>query len=196
MTSTPTPKGPSRQKRSAGGSGPDVSLAAENDEGSPPPPDRDEAVTRVELARRLGLSTRTIGDHAAKGRLVKRGDRYLLWASIQSLIAYQAEALAGRDGEGQRARARLAMAKARTAELELARLEETLIDAEETRRWVEGMSLRVRNRILYVPKRLPMALSHLTRADLAVIDRELREALTELGEGRADPDAEETDSGV
>lgn len=194
VTRKATPSGPSSGRRAAVSSGPDTSLAAENRKGGPPPPEGDEAVTRVELARRTGLATRTIGDHAAKGHLVNWGEKYLLWASIQSLIAYQAEALAGRAGEGQQARARLTMAKARTAELELARLEETLIDAEETRRWVEGMCLRVRNRILYVPKRLPMVLPHLTRADLAVIDAELREALTELGEGRADPDLSDTSS--
>lgn len=196
MSTRQPPSGPSGRPRAAGSSGPDSSLAAETREGGLHDTEDEEPVTREELARLLGLSTRTISSHAAKGHLVKRGDRYLPWASARALIAYQAEALAGRAGEGQEARARLVMAKAKTAELELARLEETLIDAEETRRWVEGMCLTVRNRILYVPKRLPMVLGHLTRADLAAIDAELREALTELGEGRADPDLEESDDDV
>lgn len=195
MSRTRPPKGPSRRGTRGGSSGPDGGPAAENFEGGPPPPDGDEAVTRVELARRLGLSTRTVGDHAAKGHLVKQGDRYLAWASARSLIAYQAKALAGRAGDGQEARARLAMAKAKIAELELAEREGRMADVVEMGHAVTGMIVRVRNRILYVPKRLPMALPHLTREDLAVIDRELRDALTELGEGRATP-TEETNDGV
>lgn len=192
MTREPHLSGPSQRQRAGGNSGPDTSLAAETREGGPPY-DEDETVTRVELARRLGLSTRTIGDHAAKGRLVKRGDRYLLWPSIQRLFAYQAEALAGRAGEGQEGRARLVMAKAKKAELELAEMEGRLVDAEETAQAWYGLAVQARNGILYVPKRLPMLLPHLTRADIAVIDRELREALTKLANT---PDTEETKDGA
>lgn len=143
----------------------------------------DETVTRAELARRLGLSTRTIGDHAAHGRLVKSGGGYLLWASIRALVAYQAESLAGRTGEVQEARARLELAKARMAELKLAEAEGRMLDAGEVEQTWSGICLQVRNRILAVPKRLPVILGHLTRSDFAAIDRELREALTELGHG-------------
>ncbi len=132
---------------------------------------------------RLGLSTRTLSSHAAKGHLVKRGDRYLPWASARALIAYQAEALAGRTGEGQEGRARLAMAKAKMAELQLAQLEGRMLDAEEVVQAWKGLALRVRNRILAAAKRAQMRLPHLTRADVAVIEAELREALTDTDSG-------------
>lgn len=150
--------------------------------------DADPVVTRAEIARRLGLSTRTIGDHAAHGRLVKAGGGYLLWASVRALVAYQAEALAGRNTEVQQARSRLGLAKARMAELKLAEAEGRLVDAEEVLQAWAGMCLQARNRILAVPKRLGMLLGHLGKMEIGVIDRELREALTELGSG-----GEETD---
>jgi phage terminase Nu1 subunit (DNA packaging protein) len=148
--------------------------------------DADPIVTRAELARRLGLSTRTIGDHAAHGRLVRSDGGYLLWASIRALVTYQAEALAGRNTEVNQARARLELAKAKMAELKLAEAEGRSLDAEEVlQAWI-GLITRVRNRILQAPKRLQITLGHLTRSDFAAIERELRDALTELGTGNVE----------
>ena len=151
--------------------------------------DADPIVTRAELARRLGLSTRTIGDHAAHGRLVRQGKGYALFASIRALVAYQSEALAGRNTEVQQARGRLELAKARLAELRLAEEEGRLVDALEMQNLVAGMIVRVRNRILAAPKRVHFRLPHLTRSDIGAFDTELREALTELANT---PDDEET----
>lgn len=86
--------------------------------------------------------------------------------------------------EYQEARTRREQVNARMTELELAEREGRLVDAEVVAQTWSGFGVRVRNRILHAPKRLPMVLGHPTRADMAVIDRELREALTESGEGR------------
>jgi hypothetical protein len=56
-------------------------------------------------------------------------------------------------------------------------------DAVEAR-WRTALT-DIRNRLLTVPGRCGTRISHLTRAEIATIDREVRDALQELGDTHA-----------
>ena len=68
------------------------------------------------------------------------------------------------------------MTKVRRAQGEL--IEAAAVEAE----W-SGVLRTVRVGMLAVPSRAAQRLPHLTAADVAVIDREVRDALTEVGNG-------------
>lgn len=154
--------------------------------------DPERTVSTAELGAWLDLSPRSIREHAAAGRLVPRGKGFALQASVRAFSRWQREAMAGRGGqEYQEARTRREQANAEMAELKLAEAQGRVLDAAEVERLWTGANLRCRNHILAVVKKLGMLLGHLSRADLVVIDRLLREALTELGTGKVRMDEQE-----
>jgi phage terminase Nu1 subunit (DNA packaging protein) len=81
-------------------------------------------------------------------------------------------------------RARLASAQADLAELKAAEKRGAMLDAAEVE-WIWGGVLRtVRASMLAVPSRIGARLPHLTVLDIDEIDRKVRDALTEVAEGR------------
>jgi phage terminase Nu1 subunit (DNA packaging protein) len=81
-------------------------------------------------------------------------------------------------------RARLAAAQADLAELKAARLRGSLLDAEAVQNEWSAILRTVRAGMLAVPSLVAQRLPHLTAHDFAVIDSEIREVLTEMGEVR------------
>ncbi|WP_414833586.1 DNA packaging protein [Afifella sp. YEN Y35] len=77
-------------------------------------------------------------------------------------------------------RARLAKEQADHAALRNGVLRRELVKAEEVEREWTNVLRRVRSRILAVPSRLRQARAHLSAADVAAIEAELRAALEEL----------------
>jgi phage terminase Nu1 subunit (DNA packaging protein) len=80
-------------------------------------------------------------------------------------------------------RARLASAQASLTEVKLAERRGELLDAAEVERTWGGIVRTIRAGMLAVPSRCGARLPHLTAADVAEIDAEVRAALTETGGG-------------
>jgi phage terminase Nu1 subunit (DNA packaging protein) len=87
-------------------------------------------------------------------------------------------------------RTRKEAALAQTREIELARLQGTSLEAEQTARAWEADSRRLLAALLAVPSRIRAQLPHLSAHDAQVIDREVRAALTELSNWAARLEAE------
>lgn len=89
---------------------------------------------------------------------------------------------------GSEDRARLARAQASLASLKAKKLAGMLIDAQEVKNtWVSVMA-SVRARLLAVPARVAQTNPRLAQGEIEAIDREIREALSELaddGEGKS-----------
>jgi phage terminase Nu1 subunit (DNA packaging protein) len=82
-----------------------------------------------------------------------------------------------------KARNRLLKEQAEHARLKNARLSGELVEAAVVQaKWVATMT-RLRAALLAVPARVQQTSPHLSAADIAAIDAEIRAALTELAEG-------------
>src|SRR6266851_1216497 len=150
----------------------------------PKPKETDPTVTVAELADWLGLSSRTVSQHAITGVMIRasRG-RYLLKASVRSYANHLSKAATGRAAT-QRTdeRARLAKVQADTAEHKLAVSRGDYVRATDVEaRWCSILR-SVRSGCLALPSRIGAQIAHLTAHDITVIDGEVRAVLTELGE--------------
>ncbi len=110
---------------------------------------------------------------------------YDLEQSTRNYIRHLRETASGRGGEEQvlaltAERARLACAQADAQELKNAELRSELVKATDVERGWSDILRQVRARILAVPSRLRQSLD-LKPATADAIDRELRDALSELG---------------
>lgn len=145
----------------------------------------DGQVTGKVLANVLGVADRTLRDLAERGLVVKAGrGSYELAASVRRYCEHLREIAAGRGGEAgvldlTAERARLAKEQADAQAIKNATLRGELLPAADVeRRWREVLA-GVRSRMLAVPSRTRQALAHLTATEVAVIDREVRDALGE-----------------
>lgn len=145
-------------------------------------------VSLHQLAGLIGVSTRTVTDLARRKVVVKAQTRgqYDLIPSVQGYCAQLREAAAGRGGEDQVAtltseRARLAREQADAASLKNATLRGAVLPAADVEREWTAILRTVRAGMLAVPSRVQQQASHLSAADVGVIDREIREALGDLG---------------
>lgn len=151
-----------------------------------------KAVSRVggaDLCRLLDISPAALTDLKKRGIAVHLAhDSYDLWATITAYTAHL-RSMAARWGSEEEAegltaaRARLAREKAdqaaRQNAVELGKLVEA---AAVTREWAEVLR-KVRAQVLAVPSRIRSSLPHLTAADVAVMDREIRDTLEGLANG-------------
>ena len=148
----------------------------------------EELVRAVVLADALGISERSIRALAEKG-VVQRSPQslYPLRESIRSYCHHLRETAAGRGGQGAGSRLtaereREVRERADHLALRNAQTRAELIPAVEVERRWSAICRMVRARMLTVPSRLQQSLGHLTSHDTATIDREIRDALTELGD--------------
>ncbi|AWN35768.1 hypothetical protein [Methylobacterium radiodurans] len=152
------------------------------------------AISAQALSDLTGLSTRRLRELAEKGVLPRtpRG----LFPHPQAIRAYCSglrEQAAGRSSDesgGQelvRERALLAREQREAQALKNAVLRGETIDASEAeRRWTDEM-VRLRSRLLGVPSDVAQLAPHMTKHDIATVDRALRDAMDEAS--RAEPDA-------
>nr|WP_051231140.1 helix-turn-helix domain-containing protein [Kaistia adipata] len=147
----------------------------------------DAEITAMDLADFLGVSKRAISDFADRGIIAKTGrNRFDLRRSVQLYCDHLRGVAAGRGGDAGDAlsteRARLAREQADKVAMENAASRRELITVTEVRgEWV-AIARRIRNMMMSVPSRCRQQLPHLTTFDVDLIDREIRTALTELGE--------------
>lgn len=147
-----------------------------------------DKVGRSELAEWLACDPRSISNYLADGH-VKRAGRaqYLLKESVRGVVTHLRAGAAGlgsRDAGLDLAteRARLAKEQADGHAIKNAAARQELVPAADVERAWGGVCANVRSRMLAVTSFLPSDLPHLTRHDLDVIDRAIRDALTELAE--------------
>lgn len=150
----------------------------------------DRAVHRIGGADLCDLWGITPG---ALSQLVKRGiasklghDAYDLSTSTRAYIEHLRGTAAGRGGEEQvltltGERARLARAQADAQELKNANLRGELVKAEDVSRAWSDILRGLRSQLLALPSRIRGELGHLTPADVARMDRLVRDTLAELG---------------
>lgn len=148
-----------------------------------------EKVHRIggkDLCALLSISSGALTDLKKRGLAVHMGhDAYDLEATVRNYVQHLRGVAAGRGGEAHGLtltgeRARLAKAQADAQEAKNAKLRGELVEAAEVERAWSDILRQVRARILSVPPRLRQSLN-LGAADAEIIDRELRSALSELG---------------
>lgn len=152
-------------------------------------------MTTAALADLLGLSTRTVRELAARGIVVRSGRRgeFCVAKSVLAYCEHLREVAAGRGGEDavlelSAERAKLAHEQTIGHALKNAALRGELVEASAVeRQWADTLRL-VRAGMLAVPSRCQQRLAHLAAADVSIIDREIRDALAEIG-NKADDDA-------
>ncbi|MBB5576370.1 MULTISPECIES: MerR family transcriptional regulator [Rhizobium] len=143
-------------------------------------------MTAAQLADLLGVSKRAISDFVERGIVVKTDrNRFDMAGSVQRYCEHLRMMAAGRTGDGSDAltaeRARLAREQADQTALKNAALRRELIAIVDVRNEWTSIGRRIRNGMLSVPSRCRQKLPHLTTYDVDLIDREIRSALTELG---------------
>ncbi|MFO1127829.1 MAG: hypothetical protein U1E66_05250 [Rhodospirillales bacterium] len=152
-----------------------------------------ETITTAALAQLLGISDRAVRQHVAAGTLVQVGrGRFDRDASIGTYCEHLRAMAAGRGGaDGVKTlsaeRARLAKEQADQYAIKNAALRGELVSAADVeRKWTDACRC-IRSAMLAIPSRVRQQLPHLTRTDAALIDDEIRRALTELANGEQAP---------
>ncbi|WP_371055733.1 DNA packaging protein [Rhodosalinus sp. K401] len=152
--------------------------------------DGERSITRIggaDLCELLRLSPAALSGLVKRGIAVKMGrDAYDLRETVGNYAEHLRGIASGRGGEAETLtltgeRARLARAQAEAVEMKNAVARGELVPAEEVARGWSDTLRRVRSRILAVPSRVRQAVE-LEPEAVTLIDRELREALTELGQ--------------
>lgn len=154
-------------------------------------PDGADPVHRIDthgLCELLGVRPQTLTDLKRRELAVSVGrDAWDLRETVGRYVAHLRATASGRGGEDHVAtltaeRARLAREQADAVALKNAQARGELVEAPAVERAWSDILGRVRSRILAVPSRLRAA-APMTPAEVERLDRELRDALTELGNG-------------
>ena len=141
-------------------------------------------ITTAALADLLGISTRSIRQHAKDGILVRAGKEFALAPSVRRYCDHLRKLATGRSGEAAIStataeRARLAKAQADHVELKNKRARGELVEASAVEAEWSSILRTVRAGMLAMPSRVQQRLPHLTPHDVGEIDAEVRAVLTE-----------------
>ena len=136
------------------------------------------------LGSLLGISGRSVRDLASRGIIGKAGaGRYPVRESVRSYCKHLREQAAARSGSSTLTDERIRVAREQADKLAmqnaLARGE--MIAAREVESAWTATLREVRAALLAMPGRIQQRLVHLTAHDVSEIDREIRDALTEIG---------------
>lgn len=154
----------------------------------------DKAVTATHLGGVVGISDRAVRELGRRGIVPRHADgTYPIRASIRAYCAWMREAAAGRGQMGPKSsltaeRLRLVREQADRAELANRATRGELVPAADVEAEWAAIATALRARLLALPARVHQRLAHLTAAEVEAIDREVRDALTELGGGTLAPD--------
>lgn len=150
------------------------------------------AVHRIggkDLCELLALSSGALTDLKKRGIAVHLGhDAYDLGATVRAYVEHL-RGMAAQWGTPDQAaqltaeRARLAKEQADAQAIKNGKLRGELVEAGEVERAWSDVLRQVRARVLSVPSRLRADLPEVDTGTLSAIDRALRDALTELGNG-------------
>ena len=154
----------------------------------------DKPVHRIggsDLCDLFGITPGMLTTLGKRDIVVRLGhDAYDLEESARRYVASLRETASGRGGEEKvmklaRGRARMAWEQADAQALKNAVLRGEYVPAGEVERAWSDTLRALRSRLLAVPSRLRQSMQHLTTSDVTMIDRELRDALQELGNADA-----------
>ena len=137
------------------------------------------SITASQLADHLGVSPRSVTELGRRGIAVRAGPGR--WRLRESIRRY-CDDLKQRGG-GVAVQASAAAERGRLADglvLKNARLRGSLVDAEAVEREWCSILTAVRSGCLAIPSRVASRLPHLSPADLAAVEAEVRAVLTEL----------------
>lgn len=149
---------------------------------------KDAIVTAAELAELVGISTRTVHDLLKRGIVIRKGRGYVLKASVRNYTKHLRDLATGRGGDSAIASATIErglllreqrIAKQRENEIAATKL----LDAGDVETRWSSILRTVRAGMLAVPTRVAQRSPHLSVRDVSEIDREVRNVLTEVGEG-------------
>lgn len=144
----------------------------------------DSEISAVELADWLGVSERAISDYVRKGVIVRsRPGKFKLRESVRAVATHLRDAASARGAStaGLTAqRERIAREQADKLAMQNAAARREMVSAKAVADEWAGILRLVRSRMLAAPSRIQQQLGHLTVHDLDTIDREIRDALTEL----------------
>lgn len=151
-------------------------------------------VSGAELAGFLGVSRRSISEFAERGIIERTArNRFSLQRSVKLYCEHLRNVAAGRGGDGTQEltseRARLAREQADGTALKNAVVRRELVLTSDVEREWSTVCRKARNALLAVTSRVRQTLPHLTGYDVAQIDREIRDALTGLGQDDDEPAA-------
>lgn len=151
----------------------------------------DLALTVGGFSALLGVSVSVVHDRLSRGLLRADGRNRMLVAENVRLYADELRLAAGRHGAGHRdpAKVRLTEGQARLVELKVAQAEGRLLDAAEVEREWGDLLRQIRAGMLSLSSRLGARIPSLTRAEVEVIDDEVRQLLTLMGSANVDPAA-------
>jgi phage terminase Nu1 subunit (DNA packaging protein) len=148
----------------------------------------DRPVTLDELAGVLGVHKRNLQTAVDRGTFTRlsRG-KYPLGKTIRAYCDYLREKTASRDhlrvGSGLAVeRERIAREQADALEMKNAAARGELLRAADVEAQWSDIVRMLRSGMLALPTRVQQRLGHLTAHDLAEIDREIRDTLTELSD--------------
>ena len=144
----------------------------------------DDQVRAIELAEWLGVSERAVADYAQRGIITRTGRAvFPLKESIRAVCHHFREAASARgasSGGLTAQRERIAREQADKLEMQNAAARRELLPAKAVAdEWASVLRM-VQSRMLASPARIQQQLGHLSAHDVAVIDREMRDALEEL----------------
>jgi phage terminase Nu1 subunit (DNA packaging protein) len=149
-------------------------------------------VSGKDLALAFGVTDRSIRDFADRGIITKIGrGKYKLLESVRLYTEHLRGVASGRGGEDgvldlTAERARHAKEQADNVALKNAALRRDLVPVVDVEREWITVGRQIRSGVMAVPSRVRQSLPHLTAFDADVIDREIRSALTGLGEDDGD----------
>jgi terminase small subunit / prophage DNA-packing protein len=153
--------------------------------------DEKETVTVQEMARLLGVSAQNVRQYCDQGHIVRSQERgrLLLAESIRGYCEQLRKLTMQRGGSAAQSlaqeRAALARKQAELADLKAQTIRGELVPAREVEgRW-RGITTALRSRLLAAPSRVHARLPHLKRAEVDLIDEEIRQALEELANDSA-----------
>lgn len=155
----------------------------------------DKLVKAARLGEVVGITDRAVRELGRRGIVPRHPDgTYPLRASVLAYCAWMREAAAGRGQMGPKSsltaqRLRLVSEQADRAELANRATRGELVPAADVEAEWAAIATALRARLLALPSRVHQRLAHLTASEVAQIDREVRDALKELG-GGGDPAAD------
>lgn len=148
---------------------------------------KDQIVTTAQLADWARMSINTVEQYASRNVFIRvaRG-QFMLKASIGNYIDGLSKSASGRGSKGEDARARQSLANAEIAEAKLKQMRGEYVPASEVEQEWSSRFSNIRTGLLGFTQRLSGLLPHLSRADLALIDHEMRQTLSDIANGKFD----------
>jgi phage terminase Nu1 subunit (DNA packaging protein) len=142
-----------------------------------------DIITTDQLADFIGITANRVGVLAREGHIPRVGKgRFQQREAVRSYCEHLRKQASGRGAsnpEYTEQKTRLAREQADKAEMQNAVARRELISAADVEREWSSILRDVRAAMLAVPSRLQQRLGHLTTHDIAMLDREIRDALAE-----------------